>query len=160
MSRLTQPFHPIVEIGLTELVGINEQVDQDDFGGSVAVTLPYEMSGEILNALFVSTEDGTGAVLYPAGTLLIFDTDPTIAAGDTDVGAGNWENLIGMIEVAATDWKTDAVGAAAYITGTPIAFHHLSTLYLAWFHEDATSYNDAAEDDEQLEVNLWIRRDS
>jgi hypothetical protein len=41
-----------------------------------------------------------------------------------------------------------------------VAFHNLQTLYLVWFHEDATSFNDAAGDDEQMILRLWYRRDT
>ena len=160
VPRLTKPYMPIVELGLTELIGINEQVDQNDDGGSVAISFDIPTSGEILNALFVATEDGSGAVQTPAGTLLIFDANPAITAGDTALAAGTWEKLIGMITIAASDWKSDTAGAAAYVCDTPICFHDVTALYLAWLHEDATSFNDAVGDDEQLEVNLWIRRDS
>lgn len=159
-GQLTKPFHPIVEAGITELIGVDEQVDQNDYGGSVAVALPYSMSGEILGVLFVSTEDGSGSVQTPAGTLLILDADPAVTAGDTTLTAADWVNVIGMIEVGASDWKSDATGAACYKARTPVAFHELATLYLVWLHEDATSFNDAGGDDEQLECNLWIRRDS
>jgi len=158
---LTQPFETLTEGGLTELVGINEQVDQNDFGGSVAVALPApRVSGEILQFTFYATEDGSGAVQDSAGRLLIFDANPATTAGDTALTAAEWVTLIGVVKVEATDWITDANGGAACITDTPIVFHALSALYFVWFHDDATGLNDAAGDDEQLEFNFWYRRDS
>ena len=123
--HFTQPFAALIEGGLTELVGINEQVDQNDYSGSVGVALGGTYSGEILSWCFYATEDGTGYV---------------------DVDAG--------------DWVTDVNGGAAYIADQPLAFHALATLYFVWFHEDATSLNDGAGDDEQLQFNFWYRRDS
>ncbi|CAK0775235.1 hypothetical protein CCP3SC1AL1_770022 [Gammaproteobacteria bacterium] len=40
-----QPFSAMLEGGLTELVGINEQVDQNDYCGSVGVSLGGSYSG-------------------------------------------------------------------------------------------------------------------
>jgi len=159
---LHQPFAPILEGGLTELVGINEEVNTSDFGGSVAVALEGEQptSGEILNFAFYATEDGSGAVQDSAGKLLIFDADPAIAAGDTALAAAEWPTLIGMVDVNAEDWIVDANGGMAYIYNQPVPFHPVSTLYFAWYHEDATDLNDGAGDDEQLEFNFWYRRDS
>ena len=148
------------EIGLTELIGVDEQVDQDDYGASVGVSFGENRSGEFLSFMFYSTEDGTGAVQEPAGTLLILDADPAIAAGDTSMTAAERVTVLGQVEVAAADWKSDANGASAFIYNRPVPFHSLSSVYFVWFHEDATSFNDGAGDDEQLEFNAWYRRDS
>jgi hypothetical protein len=113
-----------------------------------------------LNFAFYATEDGSGAVQDSAGKLFIFDAEPSIAAGDTAIGASEWITLIGKIDVAVADWNTDANGGAAYIYDTPVAFHSSASLWFVWFHEDATDLNDGAGDDEQLEFNFWYRRDS
>ena len=161
MGRVrVHPLDAMLEGGLTELIGINEQVDQNDYGGSVAVALAGTYSGEILSFAFYSTEDGTGAVQEPAGTLLILDADPAVSAGDTAITAAERVTVLGQVEVAAADWKSDANGASAFIYNQPVPFHELATLYFVWFHEDATSFNDGAGDDEQLEFDFWYRRDS
>ena len=160
MSFLQQPFHPVIEAGLTELIGINEQVDQNDYSGSVEVSLPYAMSGEILSAMFYSTEDGSGSVQSPTGWLYILDADPAVASGDTAMTAAERVTVLGRVKLESGDWETDANGGTAFIYDTPIPFHHLSSLFLVFKLTSATSLNDAAGDDEQLEVNLWIRRDS
>jgi len=160
MSFLQQPFHPIIEAGLTELIGINEQVDQNDYSGSVEVSLPYTMSGEILSVMFYSTEDGSGSVQSPEGWLYILDADPAIASGDTAMTAAERVTVLGRVKLESDDWETDANGGTAFIFDTPIPFHQLSSLFLVFKLTSATSLNDAAGDDEQLEVNLWIRRDS
>ena len=147
----------VFETGLIELVGINEQVDQNDYGAHVTANL--NGSGEILAACFMSTEDGaTGAVQDPAGKLLIFNAAVSVAAGDTSITVAERSELIGVISVAASDWQSDANGASAFIYDQPIPYD-TNDLYLVWFHEDATSYNDGADDDEQLEVNLLYRLD-
>lgn len=157
---LTQPFAALLEGGLTELVGIDEQVDQNEYGASVGVALGGTYSGEILSFAFYATEDGSGAVQDSAGRLVILDADPATTAGDAALAAAEWPTVLGVVQVEASDWITDANGGVAYITDTPVAFHALATLYLVWLHEDATGLNDAAGDDEQLEVNFWYRRDS
>lgn len=160
---LTSPRFLIREIGITELVGKDEQVDQNDYGGSVAVTLGdgnLPVSGELLAFSFHSTEEGTGAVQEPAGTLLLLDQDPAVAAGDTALAAAEHKTILGRVDVAAADWISDANGAIAYIYANPIPFHSLYTIYAVWLHTDATSFNDGAGDDEVLEFNAWYRRDS
>lgn len=150
------------EIGITELVGINEEVNTDDYGASVQVSFGETASGEFLAFMFVASETGSGAVHDSAGQLLIFDADPAISAGDTALVAAGAEHktLIGIVTVAASDWQTDANGGAAFIYNVPVPFHELGSVYLAWFHTDATDLNDAEGDDELLHVNAWYRRDS
>jgi len=157
---LVQPHAAMTEGGLTELVGINEQVDQNEYGASVGVALGGTYSGEILSIMLYATEDGSGAVQDSAGTLFLFDADPSISAGDAAMSAAARVSVVAQIPVYAGDWKTDANGGSVSILNKPIPFHGLSTLYFAWFHTDATSLNDAAGDDEQLEMNCWYRRDS
>jgi hypothetical protein len=155
-----QPFSALLEGGLTELVGVDEEVNTNDFGGSVSVALGGEYSGEILSFAFYATEDGEGAVQDSAGKLIILDADPAVAVGDTALAAAEWPTVLGVVPVAASDWVTDANGGCAYICDKPIAFHALSTLYFVWLHTDSADLNDAAGDDEQLEFNFWYRRDS
>jgi len=165
---LTNPFDPIQATGLLTLIDSDAQVDQNDYGASVEIALDAvagsyankPISGEILHATFISTETGTGAVRIPAGVLFLLSTDPAVTAGDTAMIAAAHASVIGQIEVETTDWKADANGATAAIYNKPIAFHALTSIWAVWFHEDATSLNDAAGDDELLRVNLWIRRDT
>jgi len=156
----TQPFDAIIEGGLTELVGINEEVNTNDYSGSIGVALAGTYSGEILSFAFYATEDGTGAIQDSAGKLIILDADPAVSSGDTALAAAEFVTILGMVDVDAADWHTDANGGVAYITDQPVPFHSLGTLYFVWFHEDATDLNDGAGDDEQLEFNFWYRRDS
>jgi hypothetical protein len=160
---LTAPYWHITETALTELVGADEQVDQNDYGGSVAVTLgdgALPVSGELLSFSFLSTETGSGAVQTPAGILLILDADPATAAGDTGITAAERITVIGQVKVLTSDWQADANGASAFICNQPVPFHNLQTLYFLWFHADATSLNDGAGDDEILQLKAWYRRDS
>jgi hypothetical protein len=155
-----QPFAAMLEGGLTELVGINEQVDQNDYSGSVEVALGGTYSGEILSVAFYATEDGTGAVQDSAGILYVFDADPSIASGDTAMTAAERVTVLGKLSIGAADWDADTGGGLAYVNTSPIPFHALASLFFVWKHLDATSLNDAAGDDEQLEFNFWYKRES
>lgn len=154
-----QPFAAILEGGLTELVGINEQVDQNEYSASVGVALGDTYSGEILGIALYSTEDGSGSVQTPTCKLFILDADPASTAGDTALAAAEWVTVIGRIDIDSSEWESDANGAMVY-KATPVPFHALSTLYLVLKNKSATGINDAAGDDEQIECNLWYRRDS
>lgn len=159
MIGLVQPFSAVLEGGLTELIGINEQVDLNEFSASVGVTLAGTYSGEILGITLIQTEDGAGAIIGLSGTLFIFDADPTIANGAASVGAAAAVTCIGTVSFTATDWVTDTTAGVAYKT-VAIPFHAVGTLFFAYKHTGATSFNDVAGDDEQLEFNFWYRRDS
>jgi len=150
----------MIEGGLTEMIGVDEQVDQNEYSASVGVALGDVYSGEILSIALYSTESGTGTVQVPEGIVYILDADPNVAAGDTAFTAGEWVTILGKIRVLAADWDADANGALAYIYDNPVPFHSLSTLYFVWRQTDAASWNDAAGDDEQLRFNFWFRRDS
>ena len=158
---LSRQFSHILEAGIFELVGVDEQVDDDDYSGSVEVVLPTDgpVSGEILNVLLISTEDGSGSVQQPNGKLIFLDADPAVASGDTALAAAEWPTVLGVVDVETTDWTADAAGGAAYIVNTPICFHALSSIFVVWKQEHATSLNSDAADDEQLECNFWYRRD-
>jgi hypothetical protein len=121
---------------------------------------PTHVSGEILQVTLYATETGTGAVLTPAGTLFLFDADPSISSGDTAMTLAARQTVIAQIPVSSGDWKSDANGASAAILDSPVAFHQVTALYFAWLHEEATSFNSAAGDDESLDFNFWFRRDS
>jgi hypothetical protein len=164
---LNKPFSAILETGVTALIGKDEQVDQNDYGASVAITLGTSdrtdepVSGELLAFAFFSTEEGSGAVQTPDGYLVLMDADPAVSAGDTAITSAEHLTILGIVTVESGDFVlSDANGATAYIYDTPIPFHDLATLYAVWFHSSATSYNDAAGDDERLRFNCWYRRDS
>ena len=144
-----------------ELVGKGEEVNTSDWGEEVAFTLrPEDVSGEVLGINLVGRIDdatgGTGTIPVPAGKLFFFDADPGLAAGDTELGSGVHDSILGEVVVSAGDWYSDAKGAAAYFDN-PIAFYTLKTLYMAWFHTDATDINDATGDDEILEMAFRYR---
>jgi hypothetical protein len=144
---------PIVKKGPVELVGINEQVDQAEYGGAVSLALSSEgHSGEILNVTLVSTEEDAGSVQTPAGILYIFNADPSISPGDTAMAAASRLLEVGQVSIAAADWKADANGASV-TKAAAISFELLTALWFAWYHEDATSLNDGGTDDERLQLS-------
>jgi len=150
------------ETGITELIGKNEQVDQNDYSGSVAISFGRTQSGAIHRFLFVSTEEkeAGGTVQTPAGKFIIFDADPAIASGATEITAAETKTIVGVVDVAAGDWVSDDNGASAYISDTPVYFHRVSSLYCAFLLTSATSINSDAADDEVLEFNAWYQCDS
>jgi hypothetical protein len=157
---LVKPFAGIVEAGTVELIGINEQVDTDDYCASESVALGAAHSGEIVSVLLTTTEDDTGAILEPAGWLYFFDANPNTISGGVVMNVGARAFMLGRIKVEAADWDKDANGGSAYIFNQLVFFHSVSTLYVAFKLTSAVSFNDAAGDDEQLELNFWYRRDS
>ena len=156
------PLAPIIEIGLTEIVDKDDQVDQNDFSASVALAIGIgglPVSGELLSVILRTTELGSGAIMKPAGTLVFLDADPAVAAGDTALTVAEWATALGSVTVAVADWISDANGGFVF-QAIAIPFHELTNLYAVWFHTDATSLNSAAGDDEELHINAWYRRDS
>lgn len=177
MGTARKPFWPIKETGLTELIGINEQVAQNDWCAGVGVDIcpgsEGSVSGEILQVALYASEDGSGAIITETGMLFIFDADPSVSNGDANLAAAAWGKVVGIIEVVANDWVEEASGGtgsiAIYSGGNssggvgaalPIPFHSVGTLYFAYYHTGATTINSAAGDDEQLEFNVWYRRES
>ena len=151
------PFAPIAETGVTEIIGENEQVSQYDWSEGTEIALGGTYSGEVLNITLILS--GT---LTEAGTLLIFDADPSVTLADANLATASWLLAIGKVDVAAGDWfEENAAGTGATATfAVPIAFHSMSSLWVAFYHEGATQWNSLAADNESLDVQIEIRRDS
>ncbi len=151
------PFAAITELAVTEIIGIDEQVDQFEYSEATQLALGATVSGEILNVTLILS--GT---LTEAGTLLIFDADPSVTLADANLATASWLLAIGKIDVAAGDWfEEDSGGTGAVATfAEPIAFHALSSLWVAYYHEGATQWNSAAGDNESLDIQIEYRRDS
>lgn len=158
-NTLVKPFASATEFAVTELVGINEQIDQYDYSEDVTISLGGTYSGEILGCVFYSSEDGSGQVQKPAGTLIFFDNDPAVSSGDTAIVVAQWLSVTGKITIYGSDWITDTNGGIAY-SDDPVAFHALSDLHAVWYHQGSVSLNSAAGDDERLRFACWYRRDS
>ena len=159
MSNLVRPFSPILELGLTELVGINEQVDQNDYSGSVSFALSTKSprSGEILGLTFYSTG---GDELAIDGQLYFLDAYPAVASGDTALSVAEWKTVIGHAALANGSFVGDGSGKILTLTDVGIHFHDLLTLYAVLKLTSATAINSAGGDDELFQVNGWYRRES
>jgi hypothetical protein len=155
------PFTGLVEGGLTELVGINEAaIATGQFSDEVGVALGSTMSGEILEVCAYQTEDGTGAILSDLDfTMYIFDADPGITIADADITAAAAVTLMATLDFANGSFIFGG-NAAMQCQTVALPFHALSTIYFAIESDGATSINSAAGDDEQVEFNFWVRRDS
>ncbi len=153
----THENNAVQELGITELIGINEQVDAAEYGASVTTTLAG--TGAITKVCLVATEDGSGTVLKPNGTLILFDADPAIVAGDASITAGERVTILAQLTFSDTDYQEDANGASNCQATEEI--YHTSAVFASWFLASGeASFNDAGADDEQLELNVWYRRDS
>jgi hypothetical protein len=149
-----------METGITELIGINEKVDQNDYSGSVTVALGQTSIGVIDALLLVMSETGDGEILDETGVIYIFDTDPAVSSGDTALATEGADHLttVARIDIASGDWEEDANGGTVYKNDLQIPFQAVSNLYIVYRHTGATSINSGAGDDEMLDFNLWYRR--
>ena len=158
-----KPFQPVIELNVTELIGIDEQVAQWEYSGSVAVNLGTATSGVLLGVALYATETGTGQIISEDGILLVLDANPSVSPGDTHLVSGEWATIIGVVSISEDDWFEEnaaTTGAVIFYPCKPIAFHAISNLYFVYYHQGATSWNDVAGDDEILQLNGWIRVDS
>lgn len=161
MSTLVRPWEPIKELGLTELIGADEQVAQNQFSADETIALGSLMSGEILGVLLEMHAAAAGAVINEVGYLYFFDADPGLSAADTSFSSvANAQKAIGGIAVAVADWSPAAGKYIICTKSVAIPFHVIENLYIAYFHTGATQYNSAGNDNEVLSVNAWVRRES
>lgn len=151
------PFAAITELAVTEIIGENEQAAQYDWSDGTQLALGGTYSGEILNITLILS--GT---LSEAGTLVVFDADPNVNLAAANLATASWLLAIGKVDIAAGDWyEEDSGGTGAVATfAEPIAFHALSSLWVAYYHEGATQWNSLAADNETLDIQIEYRRDS
>jgi hypothetical protein len=160
------PFQAIQASGFVELIGPDEQVAQNDWGGSVSVGIDSGVSGEILSIVLIFTESGSGSLITQDGRLCLFKGDPDISVGDAVVGEDEWHKLLASIPISEDDWFKEATGtptgATVYIYNVPIAFEAPGAggIYAAYHHLGATTINSDAGDDEALDMKIRYRRDS
>lgn len=151
----------IKELGPTELIGKDEQVDTNEFGAEVSIAIGASgqgVSGEILNVLLISSG---GDKLAETGRLCFFESQPTVTIALGDMTLAQAKLLIGYVEVAAADWKsqggTPTVKTAFF--SPAIAFQSIESLWMAYLHTGATQWNSAGGDNEVLDVNVRYRVD-
>ena len=154
------PATNLTEMGITELIGINEQVSASQYGATVSVTLAGP--GEIVKVCLVATEDdagGGGVVFTPAGDLILFDADPATSTDDATITNAERLTILAIMTFAATNFKSDANGAMNCQFTSEV--FHVSTMFATWHSATGeTQWNSAAGDDEQLEFNMWFTRGS
>lgn len=155
--------YDILESGVTELIGINEVVSQNQFCASVAMVdwtgatpVARPRTGVIRSVGFFL--NGAAAGIVPAGELLFMDADPATATDDANLVAAEWLTVLGNVALV----NADVVKAAASETGAValyhdlfIPFHEVGALYLLFQLTSATQFNSAGGDDEQLQANVW-----
>ena len=154
------PNNPIIEQGILELIGINEQVAAEQYSASVTITLAATSSGYIKKVCLFTSEDGSGVVFTPTGTLIIFDADPTITTADTSITMTERLTVVAQFDLATGGFQVDVNGGMS-CQDTNEAFHSTGTLFATWFSATGeTQWNSLAGDDEQLEFNFWYERKS
>ena len=158
-----QPFDVMATTTAIPLVEADDAViTACQFGKSASVTFSGVQSGEFLSTTFLySPTGGTADNKIPGGLVYFFSSCPTITAGCTSVAASDYANVYGRVELAATDWDKDsACYGGAFICDQPVPFPAASRLWFAYKQTTAACFNDAAGDDEKLDMLLTYRRDS
>lgn len=143
-----------------ELIGVDEQVAQNDWGEAVPFTLrPEDIDGKVMSFVMTSrllTTGGTGTILLPSGLLTVFSADPGITVGDAALGVDVGETILGTVAIATGDWTAQAAGAWLNKQDLFIPFFPLKILYFAFFWTLAGTINSATDDDEIIEINAHI----
>jgi len=160
--QITVPRKHLLASGIKNLIGADDQVDQNDYSNSVAIKVSDgdSHSVEVLDILLVFSETGSGAIISEDGVLMFFDANPEVSAGDTALAAAGAEHktLIGQVAIAAADWVADASGGAV-TKEVAIARHNGDFIYAVYKHTGATTINSDAGDDEMLDLNVWWREE-
>ena len=158
MSMTDRP----IEVGLTQLIGINEAVGVNQFSATADLdvtrtvgSLTAAVPGEIQSFLLVSS--AAGAPLEPTGWVFFFHTDPNTTTADAALELVDRQALLGQVEILAADWDSDATGASVS-KFVAIPFHSVDTIFVV-FRNEGAAINDAGGDDELLSINVWYRRD-
>ncbi len=144
-----------------ELIGVDEQVAQNDWGEAVPFTLrPEDIDGKVMSFVLTSriadATGGTGTILLPSGLLAVFSDDPAISVGDAELASGVSNTILGTVAIATGDWTSQTLGAWVNKQDLFIPFFPLKTLYFAFFWTLAGTINSATDDDEILEINAHI----
>ena len=158
------PFSALLEVGITALIGPDdaEIAAGGELSNTADLALTTTLSGEIVSVLLVSYETGSGAVQFGRGRILFFDADPNTSAGDSDLAAAGAEYLtiLGIVDIEKGDWDSDATGAAVF-KSVAIPFHAIGTVYAVYRNTDGSAvWNSAVGDNEELDINIWYRRES
>lgn len=162
MSGSIQQAYPIGR-QVVELVGPDEQLVASRYCASVEIPLEGggPASGEVLSLALLAYEGGTGSVLPSQGKLYLFESNPSVALGDTALAAAgvDHQECAGVVAIATADWVTDTNGAIAY-KQVAIPFRCAGSLWASFFLLAAeTTINSDAGDEEHLDLRITWRRD-
>jgi hypothetical protein len=147
-----------LESGIVEIIGVDEQVNTNQFAASVAINLLHDRNktGVIRSIGFFL--NGAAVGLSPSGVLLIMDEDPNVSAGDTDLAVGEWASILGHVNLVNADVISDGTptgGVVVYADDLRISFHNSDDLYIVFKLTSATQFNSEAADNESLSCNIW-----
>lgn len=148
----------VVDTGWITLVGADVSQEQNKFCADVAVPVSIATRGiHVVGMMYKATESGSGAVIPVAGTLYVFNADPTIAQDDTAMAAASAPMLLWYDTIAATGWATDTNGAFLYVAKDVVlpTPKDGTNYYAAFFQTSAAALNDSAADDELLQFKLY-----
>ena len=154
-----------IEGGLGTLIQPGDTVITDMYSDTVdfniAATygdLPRtrEVSGQIEGVLLVASAV-LGFTPDEEGWIHFFDADPNTASGDAWLALAEHQAKIGSVRFFPADWDATPTNGSAY-KEVEVPFHAVDTLY-AVFRNLGADINDLPKDTEQLEINIWYRRD-
>lgn len=158
-----EQYKPLVTLRNQLLVDVNDgAIAQNQMSISRTLTVSdRQVTGEIIWVSLIVTEDNTGAIIKEAADLLFFNTDPSTTSGAeilTKAVAATYE---GSIHIPEGDWVVGLNGTdTAGVSDTPAAksFETDSSgkLFVVYVHRGTTTLNSAANDDEQIELNIDI----
>jgi len=146
----------IVPSNNVSLVGADDAVAVSQYTNSANLVFGRQLSGEIVSMCLYAAESGTGETQEVAGEVLFLSADPAVAAGDTDLAAGEWPTVVGTVAVAATDWVSGVTGSMAFVP-CAVPFELLGTLYAVMKMDAASAINSAGGDDETLTIQVRAR---
>ena len=161
----TRQWKKTSESGILSLVAKDdaEMSISGDYSNTADIALGGTFSGKITAFQLTSAEVGTGAVQNGTGKVFFFDADPNIVSSDVAMAAAGAEHktVLGIVDIAAADWNSDANGAVCFKGNIDIAFHSLATIYAVYRNTDGTAvWNSDAADDETLDINVWYETDA
>ena len=113
---MTEEFNifPLHHPTLT-LIGDGEAINAGELSRSVELDLSKDViKGQRHTVILVSSG---GNVSKPAGVLYVFDTDPEISLGDSDLDVSDHCRQIAKFEVTVMDWDSSQTAASIVETG-------------------------------------------
>jgi len=160
-------FHAAKYFDLT-LIGVNDQIAQNEFGASQQIDVDggesneATLTAEIVGITLVSRESGSGVIIKAPIDFMMFNSDPSISAGDTSLNTAQLDALVSVINITTGDYASTLTNAAV---GTKSLAHPFITdgtgkLWISPINRSATTYNSAVGDDEILSARVYIRRDN